>query len=81
MELRKRLKNVKSKLYCETKSFRAYKCARSRDALKRQKGVGAIAERTERLYSDRSIDFNKKSKRQRQNLRRKKYLTSTAKTK
>jgi len=80
MKLRKRLKNVKSKLYCETKSFRAYKCARSRDAQKRQKGVGAIAERTGRLYAHRSIDFSKKSKRQRQDSRRKKF-TSTAKTK
>jgi len=64
-DLRRRIKNVKSKLFSETKSFRAYKSARQEAELKRRKKrTKVIAKQTELRYSDRSIDFSKKSKRQ-----------------
>jgi len=59
---RRRIKNVKSKLFSETKSFRAYKSARQEEKLQRSKK--RTSKQTELRYADRSIDFNKKSKRQ-----------------
>lgn len=70
-DLRRRIKNVKSKLFSETKCFRAYKSARQEEALqRRKKRTKVIAKETELRYADRSIDFNKKSKRQQELLRR-----------
>jgi len=60
--LRRRIKNVKSKLFSETKSFLAYKSARQEEKLQRRKK--RTTKQTELRYADRSIDFNKKSKRQ-----------------
>lgn len=63
--LRRRLKNVKSKLFSETKSFRAYKSARQEEKLQRsKKRTKAISKQTELRMAGRSINFNKKSKRQ-----------------
>lgn len=64
---RRRLKNVKSKLFSETKCFRAYKSARQEEAEKRRnKRTKLIAKKTQLQYADRSIDFNEKSKRQKE---------------
>jgi len=63
-ELRRRLKNVKSKLFSDTRSFASYKYARSREMRKLKDRNGEMARRTEILYADRAIDFNKKSWRQ-----------------
>jgi len=64
-DLRRRIKNVKSKLFSETKSFRAYKSARQTEELqRRKKRTKVIAKQTELRYADRSIDFSKKSRRQ-----------------
>jgi len=67
-EFRKRIKNVKSRLFKETKSFVAYKSARHREAQERRNRVEEIARKTKYLYADRSIDFSKKSKRQREDI-------------
>jgi len=68
LNLKKRLKNVKSKLFSETKSFSAYKRARSKESEERRKRLEKMtkAKRAEQsYYADRSIDFSKRSKRQR----------------
>jgi len=67
-EFRRRIKNVKSRLFKETKSFVAYKSARYKESQERRNRVEEIARRTQRLYADRSIDFSKKSKRQRDDI-------------
>jgi len=59
-ELRRRIKNVRSKLFSETRSFAAYKFARSRQ-MKEQNDKSCEMVRR----SDRSVDFTKKSRRQR----------------
>jgi len=67
-QYRRRIKNVKSRLFKETKSFVAYKSARHKEAQERRNKVEEIARKTQRLYADRSIDFSKKSKRQREDI-------------
>merc|ERR1712060_738578 len=67
-EFRKRINNVKSRLFKETKSFVAYKSARHREAQERRNRVEEIARKTKYIYADRSIDFSKKSKRQREDI-------------
>jgi len=67
-EFRKRINNVKSRLFKETKSFVAYKSARHKEAQERRNRVEEIARKTKYLYADRSIDFSKKSKRQREDM-------------
>jgi len=71
-EFRKRINNVKSRLFKETKSFVAYKSARHKEAQERRNRVEEIARKTKYLYADRSIDFSKKSKRQREDMWRRK---------
>jgi len=67
-EFRKRINNVKSRLFKETKSFVAYKSARHKESQERRNRVEEIARKTKYLYADRSIDFSKKSKRQREDI-------------
>lgn len=76
-DLRRRLKNVKSKLFSDTRSFASYKYARSREMRKLKDKNGEMARRTELLYAGRAIDFNKKSRRQSHgvSMRRKSVLT------
>jgi len=64
-ECRRRIKNVKSRLFQDTKSFAAYKSARYKESQERKNRVEEFARRTRRLYANREIDFSKKSKRQR----------------
>jgi len=57
-KLRWRLKNVRSKLFSETRSFTAYKSARSRQTKKRNVKSGNLTMETD--YTDRSFDFSRK---------------------
>jgi len=75
-EFRRRINNVKSRLFKETKSFVAYKSARHKDAHERRNRVEEIARKTKYLYADRSIDFSKKSKRQREDIWRRRTTTT-----
>jgi len=67
-EFRRRINNVKSRLFKETKSFVAYKSARHKETQERRNRAEEIARKTKYIYADRSIDFSKKSKRQREDI-------------
>jgi len=65
LNFQERIKNVKSRLFKETKSFVAYKKARLKQTEERKKKLATKtrARKAQQKYADRSIDFGKRIKR------------------